>query len=281
MLKDRLNMREWLKFFLNFFWRFHRRLVLKNSKIKGIHAGETCLVFGNGASLKYYDFSNIPNLPSISTAYAFADMRMHKINKKYWVIPDSYVLYPLIFNRSKLKRNYLLPILRKIALNTPETTLVTSITHFYSFFPKVKNLIYFHHFGKKNDKTNDLAGDFSVCDGSLDIMLGLAKYLGFSKVILLGCDYLGSPKLEGHFYGDSLPVYGPDDPDYVSRIERVAHGLDILVILKEGSSCKSFKSATFKECFGASECYQSNAEIINQELLVLMRDAKAHNQLYM
>jgi hypothetical protein len=39
-------------------------------------------------------------------------------------------------------------------------------------------------------------------------MLGVAKYMGFSNAILLGCDYLGSPPVMGHFYADCKPFNG-------------------------------------------------------------------------
>ena len=112
-------------------------------------------------------------------------------------------------------------------------------------------------------------------------MISFAKYLGFSKAILLGCDYLGSPKLEGHFYSDSVPAYGNDDPQYVARIKKVAGELDVLVILPKGSSCSAFKTATFEEHFGAAEVYQSNTEIVDEEYLIMMRKATLNNQIWM
>jgi hypothetical protein len=269
------------KIFLNWFWKLHRSVVFKNIKLKGMHAGETCLIFGNGGSLKYYDFTALPNLPSICTAYSLVDKRMNKINIKYWVIPDPYVLYPFLLEKGKLRKNFLHPILKKIALINPTVILVTSLTHFYSFFPKMKEVVYFHHFGESNSSSSNLAGNFSTCTGSLDIMLGFARYLGFSKVILLGCDYLGSPKLEGHFYGDSVPSYGIDDQGYVARFKSANLEQDVIVILPKGSTCSIFKSATFEECFGVPDCYQENTEIIDKEYMIMMRKAEENNQIYM
>lgn len=272
-----------LKWFLNWFWKLHKPVVLKNSKLKGAHTGETCLIFGNGGSLKYYDFSVLPDLPAICTANSLIDKRLANVDMRYWVVPDSYALYPVTYNfiERKIQRAQLLPIKERIASKNRDITLISSLTNFYSFFPKVKNVVYFHHFGEKQSLSYDLANNFSTCFGSLDIMIGVAKYLGFSKVILLGCDYLGSPKLEGHFYSDSIPVYGKDDPQYVARIKVVAGELDVLVILPKGSSCPVFKTATFEEYFGAAEAYQSNIEIVDEEYLIMMRKAALNNQIYL
>ena len=78
-----------------------------------------------------------------------------------------------------------------------------SITNLYSFTKTIKNLHYLpvKSVGKNNSSNNssfDLSNDFNYLDGSLDIMIGIAKYMGFSKAILLGCDYLGQPKVDGH-----------------------------------------------------------------------------------
>lgn len=259
-------------------------MVLKNLKYQNIHKDQTCLIFGNGGSLKYYNLTAIKKYPSIGCSYSLADKRMAALEMTYCVTSDSYLLY--FFRQhsysNKIIVNFIGPILKKIIRKNINTQFFTSLTNYYSFFfRRPNNLNYSHHFGDKTSGSYDLAGNFSNCSGALDIMISLAKYMGFSKVILLGCDYLGSPKLEGHFYSDSIPVYGKDDPQYVARIKEVAGELDVLVILPKGSLCPVFKTATFKECFGASEVYQSNIEIVDEEYLMMMRKAALKNQIWM
>ena len=149
--------------------------------------------------------------------------------------------------------------------------LSSAVIVLYSLFFRSNNLSYFHHFEDKNSGSYNLAGNFSLANGALDMMIGLAKYMGFAKVILLGCDYLGSPTLVGHFYADSIPFYGTDKTQYVTRIKKVAGELDVVVILKKGSLCSVFESYTFEEYFGAPEYYQSNMEFIDEEYLIMMR----------
>jgi len=273
---------KYIKRLMAVFWKGHRAIVRKNSRLKNCHAGETCMILGNGGSLKNFDLSKLPNLPAICTAYSLVDNRLKDVNVRYWVIPDSYVLYPVIMNHveKKIAKNYLRPILKKIALNNRQVTLIHSLTHFYSFFPKTKDVVYYHHFGDKKSGSFDLAGDFATCAGSLHIMIGVARFLGFSKAILLGCDYLGSPKLEGHFYSDSAPVYGKDDSQHVDKVKGIAGDLDMTVILAEGSSCSAFKSASFEEYFGVPEVKKTNVEIIDEEYLAMMRKAAVKNQIY-
>lgn len=274
---------EFIKKVLNRFWSFHKAVVLKNLKYQNIHKDQTCLIFGNGGSLKYYNLAAIKKYPSIGCSYSLADKRMAALEMTYCVTSDSYLLY--FFRQhsysNKIIVNFIGPILKKIIRKNINTQFFTSLTNYYSFLRRPNNLSYFHHFGDKTSGSYDLAGNFSNCSGALEIMISLAKYMGFSKVILLGCDYLGSPKLEGHFYSDSIPVYGKDDPQYVARIKEVAGELDVLVILPKGSSCPVFKTATFEEYFGAAEAYQSNIEIVDEEYLMMMRKAALNNQIYL
>ena len=258
-------------------------VVRNNLKYKNIHKGKTCLIFANGGSLKYYNFNAIGNHISIGCSYSLADKRIAALGMTYCVISDAYLLYPFRLDSysKKLIINAIGPILKKIIRKNINTKFFTSLTNYYAFLRRPDNLNYFHHFGDKESGSFNLAGNFSNMSGALDIMLGLAKYMGFAKVILLGCDYLGSPKLEGHFYSDEIPVYGRDDPIYSSRIKEVAGALDVLVILPKGSSCTAFESATFEECFGVPDSYQENTEIIDDGYLVMMRKAATTNQIFM
>jgi len=272
-----------LKRILNIFWKMHLSMIRRNIKLKGMHTGETCIIFGNGGSLKYYDLSVLPDLPIICTSYSLVDKRLTELNVRYWVVTDPYILYTFWFKSSsrKLLRNLRLPIFKKMALQNTEITVIASLTNCYSFIRKMKNIIYFHHFDIRSPLSFDLSENFNSCTGALDLMIGVARYLGFSKVILLGCDYLASPKLEGHFYGDSVPFIGIDDPGYASRISNIVGDLEVLTIFPKGYESHFFKSASYGEYFGCTEKYQSNSEFIDTEYLAMMRKAAKGSQIYM
>ena len=58
------------------------------------HKGETCYIFGDGKSLKYYDFSSFSDLPSISLGLASLHVGSKFLNLKYSLICDSFSLWP-------------------------------------------------------------------------------------------------------------------------------------------------------------------------------------------
>ena len=104
-------MMKLIKKLLAFFWSLQAFRVSGNVKFKDIHKGETCLIFGNGASLKYFDFNAIPQTVAISCAFGLLDKRLQKLNVKYSFFSDSYMFYPIIYNDyahvNSFQKNYI------------------------------------------------------------------------------------------------------------------------------------------------------------------------------
>lgn len=276
-----------LKSALGVFWRLHRPLTSANVRFKNRHAGETCLIFANGGSLKYYDVSKFPKLPAIACTYSLIDNRMRSVDLKYVASTDSYLFYPLLYNTypfvRRFQKNMVRKIFRKIMADNPQVQFFVNLTNYYSPLCRAGNVNYFHHFGDKTSGSCDLAGKFAVCQGALDVMLGMAKYLGFSKAVLVGCDYLGSPPMMGHFYADSRTFTGAYLSEYCERVKAVADrlGIEVLAILPKGVSCPVFEYSSYEDYFGIQAKYTENTEFIDVQYLEWLRDAASVNQAIM
>ena len=138
--------------------------------------------------------------------YTLVDNRARHLNMRYCLISNSYLLYPVRYysyleefqkksDSTNFEKNLLLQIRVHCSSQVSPTLLLSLETP--------KNLIYFYHFGDKTSLKHYLDGTFTTCAGLLSIMIGVAKHMGFSKCIILWCDYLDSPKFGGHFYSDS------------------------------------------------------------------------------
>jgi hypothetical protein len=274
---------EFVKNKIIFFWLLHASIIKKNSKWKGLHSGETCLIFGNGASLKYYNIADITKIPSIGCTFSLADNRLVKSELDYCVVPEPYFFYPVRRDSRSdaIVRNYIGKIMMKIIRRNLKTRFFCSITNYYAFMHRFGNVSYWYHGGEKSTDSFDLAGKFGRCAGALDMMLGVAQYMGFSKAILIGCDYLGDPVMGGHFYANDIPKYEKADVAYANRIKGVAADLDILVLLPKGSKSSVFKSMSFEEYFNTQEKYHENFEIVDDQYLFMMRIAASKIQIVM
>jgi len=271
------------------FWAMHRPLVLQNKQLKNIHTGETCFIFANGASLKYYDISKLPKKPAIVCTYSLIDRRASLLNVKYYVTTDSYSLYSILYNTYPFIRKFQWNKIRQLYLDifkgAGDLITFVNITNFYSSLCRRGNIKYYYRFEDKESFNHDLAGSFSNCRGALDTMLGVAKYLGFSRAVLIGCDYLGTPPVMGHFYADSRPFSlkpGEDRlADYRARIKIAAEGIDVTVILPDGVTSPDFRFDSFENYFSLEKEYKENTEFIDSRHLEMLRAAAAVSQAQM
>lgn len=278
---------KFIKFFLNIFWLLHKPIVLKNKFLRNKHRGETCFIFANGGSLKFYDISKLPDNPCLVTAYNLIDKRIEKLNVEYYVTTDSYSLYSVLFNTyphvRKFQKSKIRALYSSIFKKYKDIRIFVNVTNFYSTICRRSKLNYFHYFNDKTSYSDDLAGSFSNCRGALDTMLGIAKYLGFKKAILIGCDYLGVPPTMGHFYADNKPFIEKkvDLSDYRERIKIAAKGIDVTVILPEGSISPEFNYDSYENYFNLDKKYQNNNIFIDDKYIKMLREAARYNQAIM
>ncbi len=111
-------------------------------------------------------------------------------------------------------------------------------------------------------------------------MIGVAKYLGFKKIILLGCDYLGVPKLEGHFYAYKAPAPGKPDKEFCERVKLLSDGLEVVFVSLKGIQSPVFESVAFCDYFGGDELYRENTEIIEEQYLKKLQEGAKKKQVY-
>jgi hypothetical protein len=94
----------------------------------------------------------------------------------------------------------------------------------------------------------------NIQEGSFSTALGLASYMGFKEIYLLGQDFLTQPIVYGHFYdGFHETVENPSDYGcYKDRANMMIdhlkeHGCKVINVVKD-TDCESFiDSVTFAE----------------------------------
>lgn len=263
------------------FWKWHSFALKRNAGLRELHQGETCIILGNGGSIRYFDFSRLGDIPTIGCSYSLLDKRTSKINMKYMVFTDPYEIMPIMYNRrtKSLQLRSRANIFKRQIEKFNDITFFSSITNYYAHVNRPKNLFYFN-FCKTNRPCHDISGRFSYTEGALHIMIGVAKYLGFKKVYILGCDYLGDPLLGGHFYDYCKPIIREANPGYCNRIKELTDGLDVTFVSIDGITSPVFKSASFRDCFGGEELFVENTDIIDEPSLTLLRHGAGKKQVY-
>ena len=280
------------KYILYKFWTLHGLVLKKNKKYENIHKGEKCLIFGNGGSLKLLDFNKLPKYRKIVCTYNLVDKRFNKNNTPdYCIFSYPYGNYPIAWSwlNNNFIINYIGKITKKIIRDNPTVIFFHNLTNYYSYFKKPKNLNFYYNLSRKNNLSYDLSNDFQYDKSALEIMIGTAKYMGFSEAILLGCDYLGHPIGYGHFYSKDKTNYnlkdefhdGDEQKKFQLRLKKSAGDLIITVVLPNKIISKEFKTISTEEFSNSPEIYQENIDIIKNDYLPLMLKGEEKKVIYM
>lgn len=267
---DNMNLKNRTLFFLA------ERIIERNSKFKNIHEGESCYLFGNGASLKYFDLQNFSDKPAIACGAFFLHQDFRKINVKYYYEGEPFFYYPYWKNpyTRKFNRNFMGGFYKRKVLLNNDIPFFCSLSNYFGI--RGEHIYYVHHFDTLFNGFSNcrLDGSFTSMASALSGMLSLAVYMGFKDVTLVGCDYTFFPRARRHFYEYGKPI---DEFDSF-----VANESFLVDIQKHTSICtiipdSNYKSnilpyVNYKEFTGSDPKYKENNEILsNSDLLELDR----------
>ena len=190
-----------------------KKLEYKNEELENIHNGESCYIFGDGHSIKYYDLSNFNDKIGIACNHFPFHKDFKKTNVKYSVLIEPYYFMPFfdkvvkkrkvqtIFSFNPISFHY-----RKLIKTHLKIKFFVSLSNY--FFLSGKNV----HFLYKNILFNKTKADTILCEkfncdaGVLKRAISLAVYMGFKEIYLVGCDYLFYPRQSGHWYEYGSPI---------------------------------------------------------------------------
>jgi len=240
----------------------------KNTKFKDLHKGESCYLFGNGSSLKYYDLRLFNDKASIGCNALFTHEDFKDLNLKYYYVGHPFFFYKFWKNpySKRYEKNRVGEFYRKNMAFSPETQFFISLSNYFGF--RGDNINYVHHFGKKNESSVNGQVDevFEMMGGgALMGMIGLALYLGFTDITLVGCNYTFSPKMNGHFY-ERGPEKSTELPVFLGA---TLNSIKDKVTIRTLTPNKEFvgdilPSITYKALVGEDTVYKDNYKILSE-----------------
>ena len=179
-----------------------KNILTRNERFRDIHKGESCYIFGNGASIKYFDIEQFNDRITIGCGLLFLHKDFKKLNTKYYYTGHPFFYYPYWTNpySKSIERNTLGSIYKSNIFEHRDIEYFVSLTNYLGL--RGKNINYLYHYDKvfTIKEGSDLTGKYTFMDSALTGMLGIAVYMGFETITLVGCDYASTPKMSGHFY---------------------------------------------------------------------------------
>ena len=253
---------------------FNHKLKKINS-LKGLHSGEVCYIMGTGASVKEMDIMFFDDKPVIGLNEIIFHKSFVNLKKKYLVLTEPFFFYP--FQSKFFWRGSWFPvfnptskILKKMANKNKDILFFLHLSNI--FYINGKNIFYnflkYTHpeFPSKLNNLNCFKGAFTHA-------LSLAVFLGFKKVILVGCDYTFSPPKGRHFYekGEGINV---DIKDYHTEfLQTIQEFIDIETITLEKSNT-ILKSREYSNFKNTSRNYKENYELVNHDELEAIKNTR-------
>ena len=255
----------------NIIFPFFKSILKKNKKFRDIHKGESCYIFGNGSSIKFFDLSKFNDKISIGTGLLLSHKNVKELNLQYYYTGHTFFYYPYWINpySKKLEKNILGNIYKENIRKNPHINFFVSLTNYPALTEP--NVNYVHHFNEKFSSKNiyNLHGKFSFIDGALSAMIGIAIYLGFEKIFLVGCDYTVIPTIERHFYEfGKIKLKKHNNPYAKIFLNSVKNICDIRSItLNEKYNGEIIPSVSYKEFTKNDILYKENYKIIDYDVL--------------
>jgi len=259
-----------MKYFLNKTLGYALSKILqKNKSFYNLHKNESCYLFGNGKSLQFYDLKLFNDKPSIGCNALFSHKDIHNLDLKYYYMGHPLFFYAFwknpysqsyeknkvgIFYRDKIKNNshikYFMPLNNYLGI-------------------RGDNIHYVHHFNKAvNLSSTDYKMDevFTMMSGSLAGMIGIALYMGFSNITLVGFDYTLYPSINGYFY-DSQPVIPKPHPIYFRKILDFAKTKAFIQTITPNKHFvgHNLHSLTYKELTHTNPEFKENFDILSKK----------------
>jgi hypothetical protein len=255
-----------------------------NKKFKDIHQGESCYIFGNGASIKYYDLAEFNDRVSIGCGLLFLHKDFEKLNMPYYYTSHPFFYYPAWTNpySHSLERNVLGSIYKSNIYQNRDIEYFVSLTNYLGLTGRNINYVYHYDELITNKKCPDLSGKFTFMESALSGMLGIAVYMGFKDIILVGCDYASTPKMQGHFYEygkwplrDKQSIYAEKPLAAISEIVSVR-----TVTINENFTGDLIKEISYKSLKKREVNYSENNKIIKSSSLNALNNTNMHYKIF-
>lgn len=238
------------------------------NKFHNIHKGETCYIFGDGPSIKYFDLSIFDNHIGISCGNQIFHKDFNKLNVKYYTVPEPWLFCNKIFQRHKFLQDFkpLTNHLKSKIKKNKQVDFFINLSNFGSCHGT--NIYFIHRYLTKFSFAFSKFKNIDPFQGSFYSALSLAYLMGFSKIYVIGHDAWTIRKISSQRWyeygkGISSVLQNHKKDRYVEQLEKE---IEINSIIMDDNSI-NLKSCTYEEFTGTKPKYQENNELTSMDNL--------------
>lgn len=234
-------------------------------KFKDVYAGESCYLFGDGVSIKWFDLNAFSDKKSIPCGFIPLHHDFEKLDVSTLLLMEPWWFYPwqkttsppVKFVKNELQKMYKQQVLKKY----PEKQLVTSITNF-PVLNRKNALFTFRQIEDPRLPNDYITNQFNCFAGSLRASILMAIYMGFKSCYLVGFDYTHFPSKSGHWYEKGKGIENGllrHDEEFLFQANKY---ISITTVTLDGGS-ETVDAVTYKELTGETPVYRENTGLVS------------------
>ena len=241
----------------------------KLRRIHQLYRGQSCYLFGDGVSLKWFDLSDFTDRPSVIAGLLPFHNDFKVLNTVMLCLLEPFWFFPGWWT-SNITKSSSMPLIaghykRKVINVYQDTDVLLNLSNYP--FIRGKNVLFTFN------ELDDCAFQFELSkrgltcfNGSLNGAVSLAIYMGFSKIYLVGCDYTHGYSRSGHWYEVGQGAYS-DHSGYEEPFLTVAREFCEIYTVSLESDRSLIPTVTHKQLTGRHPVYRENTALISRENL--------------
>ncbi len=239
-------------------------------KFSNRHEGETCYIFGDGPSIKWFDFSEFGNHPAICCGMIPFHKDFEKLDVRYITLVEPWLFVPKIFQPKTLYclRQIAAEYKNRIA-SLSDKEFFVSLSNRFSLSGDNINYVY-KNFPKPRNQTDKQLNLFDCFAGSFHASLSLAYYMGFKKVYLVGFDaWTIQPARALRWYELGEGEFFRPTNYAIQFLDVLKMDLDIHTISYDGQSC-NVKNISYETYSGKAPVFRENYSLLSEHYLKVL-----------
>ena len=251
-----------------------RPITNKVKAFKGRHKGESCYIFADGVSIKWFDLDAFPKKKAFGLNRFPFHIQANSLNLRYGIHLNSFYFYPYVIlppgGDKKWWRNKIKDKDIDLFKKNQRSEYFVSLSN----YPTLRGSNIYHLFRTINDPDFDYlqecqANGIGIYDGSLHAAISLSIYMGFKEIVLVGCDYTHENSRIGHWYEKGKGTLVPHKDYQRKFLEIASKYAKIITITKEGGG-NVLNGIPYTEFTGRSLSFRENHEITDIDTLKLL-----------
>ena len=268
-----------LPIYKKFLFKVAKPILNRIYSLKNYHKGESCYIFGDGISIKWFDLSSFSDKPVISLNKIAFHKQSNLLNLKYCLFIEPYYFYPYFWDRDeattkitgkKFFRNNIQKKFRELIKTRKDTTFFTNLSN----YPVLWNSNIFYLFQMINN--SDLKffeechlSQENIFKGSFRSAISLAIYMGFKEIFLVGCDYTHETTRSHHWFEKGEGII-KKQPKYQENFLNIAKKYAKLTTITLEGNGTFLPSETYKEFTGKEPSIKENYDLMENSMLIAL-----------